>query len=130
VQGDNRKNDKRGRLSVKELRDIVQEGNAIYANMGNGLSKMSKILAQAESWYAEYQPLLVRCNLINSKPTPAGSLVQLPELKAATDAASWDVALDLEEAQGSSRRWPKKLRIGSSVLPSLRGECGKLGERN
>jgi len=98
--------------------------------MGNGLSKMSKLLAQAESLYTEYQPLLVRCNLINSKPTPAGSLVQLPELKAATDAASWDVALDLEEAQGSSRRWPKKMRTGSSVLPSLRGECGKLGERN
>ena len=87
LDGNNQKSDKRGCFSVKKLLDIVQEGNAIYVNMGNGLSKMSGILSQAESWYVEYQKNLVRCNL-----------VQLSQLKAATHAASSDVALDLEEA--------------------------------
>ena len=84
-------------LSVEQLREIAQKGNAIYANLGNGtMSKINRILAQAEKWLEDYAPLLVRCNFRGAAPRNAG--VEIPELKAAIDAASDDIALDLKEA--------------------------------
>jgi PLU-1-like protein/PHD-finger len=83
--------------TIEQLRKIVQEANSIYANIGNGVSKFQKILAQAESWYKKYYPLFVRCNIRGI--APSNSLVQIHELKTAVSAASSDVSLPLEEGR-------------------------------
>jgi len=84
-------------LSVEQLREIAQKGNAIYANLGNGtMAKINRLLAQAEKWLEDYTALLVRCNFRGAAPRNVG--VEIPELKAAIDAASDDIALDLKEA--------------------------------
>jgi hypothetical protein len=96
LEGDNRRNTTRCCLSIEKLRNIVAEGNAIYANMGTATSKMSKILVQAESWYQDHYPLLVRCNLRGTKPSE--SRVEIAELTKAVQAAASDISLDLDEA--------------------------------
>lgn len=96
LEGDNRRNSTRCCLSIDKLRGIVEEGNSIYANVGNATSKMAKILVQAETWYEDYHPLLVRCNLRGEKSS--NSIVEMTELIKAAEAAASDVSLDLDEA--------------------------------
>lgn len=84
-------------LSVEQLRAIVNAGNAIYANLGNGImSKMNRMLAQAEKWQDDFNHLLVKCNIRGTAPPAAR--VEIAELKKAIEAASNDVLLDLTEA--------------------------------
>jgi hypothetical protein len=85
-------------LSIEKLRKIAEEGNSIHANIGNGASKISRILAQAEIWYEQHRPLLVRCNLKESTTHSPRSCVELAELTKAVDSSASDVALDLDEA--------------------------------
>lgn len=94
--------------TIQQLRKIVQEGNSIYANIGSGAPKFSRMLAQAESWYDEYYPLFVRCNIRGT--APANSVVQLKEIKAAVSVASSDVALPLKEAE-ELKKLVKKIEI-------------------
>jgi hypothetical protein len=96
LDGDNRRNSTRCCVSIEKLREIVAEGNAIYANMGSTTSKMSKILVQAESWYEDHHPLLVRCGLRGTKSSE--SRVKVAELTKAVEAAASEVSLDLDEA--------------------------------
>jgi hypothetical protein len=60
LEGDNRRNQRRSCLSIEKLRNITEEGNSVHANIGNATSKISRILAQAESWYEQHKALLVR----------------------------------------------------------------------
>jgi hypothetical protein len=91
LEGDNRKSRTRPRLSIPNLRRIVDEGNSIYVNLGSAGAKMSRILVQAESWLDTHRPILARCN--------AGDKVEVAELLSAVTAANNDVSVDLEEAQ-------------------------------
>jgi hypothetical protein len=60
---DNRKKDSLDSISIPELRQIVQDRKAIHINMGTPMSKIGRILAQADRWYEEYHPLLLRCDV-------------------------------------------------------------------
>jgi len=99
--GDNRRSDQRSCLSMSKLRTIVDEGNIIYANIGNSISKISRILVQAENWYNSHLPLLEHCGLsLDSdivKNSPK-SFIRIHEMSAAVEAARLDVSLDLDEA--------------------------------
>jgi len=99
--GDNRRNDGRSCLSILKLRTIVEEGNAIYANIGSSISKISRILVQAENWYSLHLPLLERCGLSLDREILANSpksFIGIHEMSAAVEAARLDVSLDLDEA--------------------------------
>jgi hypothetical protein len=86
--------------SIEKLRQIVNEMNAIHANIGSISKKMSKILAQAEAWYEQASSLLVRCGLLESNgPDAAGTSVTLDEIVAAVETAEADVSIGLEEAR-------------------------------
>lgn len=95
LEGDSKRN-KRASLSIADLRRIVQEADAIYANLGSTSSKLARILAQAEEWYAAYSPLLVRCNLEGDRTSR--EIVDVSEITAAVDASKSDLSLDLVEA--------------------------------
>lgn len=83
-------------LSLEQLRTIVQAGDAIYANLGSGImSKMNRMLAQAEKWQSDFAHLLVKCN-IGRVASPVAQ-VEMTELKKAISAAADDLALDLTE---------------------------------
>ncbi len=101
LAGDNRKSDQRSCLSISKLRTIVEEGNAIYANIGNSISKISRILSQAENWYTSHLPLLQHCGVTskvdvveNTKKT----YITIQEMSVGVEAAKMDVSLDLDEA--------------------------------
>jgi hypothetical protein len=98
LEGDNRKNQRRSCLSIEKLRQIAEEGISIHANIGNYTSKITRILAQAETWYEQYQHLLVRCNLEGFTNGSPPSCVELSEMTKAVESASSDVSLDLDEA--------------------------------
>jgi hypothetical protein len=85
-------------LSLAKLRKIVEEERSIFANIGNSASKISRILAQAESWYDEHQPLLIRCKLEPSGSKSPQSYVELAEMVKAVESAAADISLDLDEA--------------------------------
>jgi hypothetical protein len=85
-------------LSLGKLRQIVQEGNAIHANIGTATSKSTRILGQAEAWYEKYQSLLVRCKFEESERQPPRSVVDLSEMNKAVEAAAANISLDLDEA--------------------------------
>lgn len=110
----------------------MNQGNAIYVNLGNATSKMSRILAEAEAWYTDHLPLLRLCNLApsseenaqaNSKPT-----VTLEDFSKAADAAKADVSLDLEEAANLRRlldkigQWAEQ---ASLIAPKRSKRTGK-----
>ena len=83
-------------VSIEELRSVVANGNRIFANLGNGATKLTRMLHQAESWYQQYFPLFVRCNLRQETVTiPNTDIVQLSDLKTAIDA--YDLSIPLVE---------------------------------
>jgi hypothetical protein len=102
LEGDNRKNEERGCTSIEQLRNIVEEANAIYVNIGNASSKMCRILGQAETWSLEYAHVLTRCNLLPASldcpKDQSHFFLDIVDLTKAVEAAKSDVALDLEEA--------------------------------
>ena len=101
LAGDNRKSDQRSCLSISKLRTIVEEGNAIYANMGNSLSKISRILSQAENWYTSHLPLLQHCGItstVNVVENTKKPYITIQEMSVGVEAAKMDVSLDLDEA--------------------------------
>lgn len=81
----------------------MNEGNAIYANIGSGIGKMTRILAQAEGWVEAHEPLLLTCNIIPpdaSKMQPLDKRqVTFEKMTEAAEAAASGVALDLDEAK-------------------------------
>lgn len=103
LEGDNRKNQRRSCISIVKLRQIAEEGNSIHANIGTATAKISRILAQAESWYEKHQSLLERCNLEHSQPQSPRSVVQLSEMSKAVESAASSVSLDLDEAMELKR---------------------------
>jgi len=101
LSGDNRRSDVRSCLSMNKLRAFVEEGNAIYANMGNSISKISRVLAQAESWYQSNFLILKCCGIASCTETVNNrlrSFVGIEEMAGAVEAARLDIALDLDEA--------------------------------
>jgi hypothetical protein len=107
LEYDNRRNTERSCLSLATLRQIVDEGNLIYANIGSASGKMSRILGQAESWHEEFGDLLVRSGVSAAPLTtttttttdcPNRLVVTLEEINAAVESAASNVSLDLEEA--------------------------------
>ncbi len=120
LSGDNRKSERRSCLSISKLRTIVDEGNTIYANIGNSISKISRILLQAENWYKSYMPLLQHCGVVSkgdgvANPTKAHVTIQ--EMSDAVDAARMDVSLDLDEAMAlrqilqDSNNWKERVTL-------------------
>lgn len=81
--------------SLKNLRRIVNEGEAIYANLGSGALRISKMLTQAENWHGDFQSLLLKCGIGTTAPPTA--LVEISELRSAMDSARERVFLHLEE---------------------------------
>mmetsp|Transcript_43531 Transcript_43531/g.49071 ORF Transcript_43531/g.49071 Transcript_43531/m.49071 type:complete len:1967 (-) Transcript_43531:117-6017(-) len=101
LEGDNRRNDERGCLSIWTLKTIVQEGNAIYVNIGNATSKISRILLQAEDWYSSHLQLLTRCGLSSDRNVVTDihqPFITIPEMSVAVEAAKVDISVDLDEA--------------------------------
>jgi hypothetical protein len=82
------------------LRQIVDEGNLIYANIGSASGEMSRILAQAESWHDEFGNLLVRSGVSAAPLTMdcPNRLVTLEEINDAMESAASNVSFDLDEA--------------------------------
>ena len=89
-------------MSISQLRAIVDEGNAIYANVGNSITKISRVLVQAENWYRSHSSLLEHCGILSKEHAVENIaktlLTTIPEMSAAVDAARMNVSLDLEEA--------------------------------
>lgn len=98
LEGDNRRNQCRSRLSLAKLRAIVEAERSIFANIGNAACKISRILAQAEVWYEQHHSLLIRCNLESSGSKTGKSHVELAEMEKAVESAAADISLDLDEA--------------------------------
>jgi len=98
LDGDNRRNS-RSCLSIAKLRQIAEEADGIFANLGPAGSKVSRLLASAEKWLEDHTSLLARCSLLgNAASTPATSDVCLSEMVAAVKAAKSDMSIDLKEA--------------------------------
>ena len=91
---DSRKSEARPRLSISKLRQVHQDGNSIFINLGSSATKVSKVLAQAESWLDTYSDLIHRCH--------PGKHVQVSELIDAVNAASAEISVDLDEARNLS----------------------------
>ncbi len=89
-------------MSIRQLRAIVDEGNAIYANVGNSIAKISRVLVQAENWYGSHSSLLEHCGILSRdhavENAPKALFTTIPEMSAAVEAARMNVSLDLEEA--------------------------------
>lgn len=100
---DNRRSLGRSCLSLNTLRTIVNEGNSIHANIGNAIGKMTRILAQADGWVKENEPLLLTCKIIPQEGSTAQPLdkrfVTLEGMTAVSEAAGSEVSLDLDEAK-------------------------------
>lgn len=95
---DNRRSAVRKCLSFEKLRRIVTEGAAIHAQIGNSVTKMARVLAQAEAWFEKNKSLLIRAGIMKVDGNICVGLATLSELSNAAAAASTDVSLDLEEA--------------------------------
>ena len=83
------------------LRQIDREASSIYANMGSAATKIAKILAQAEVWYATYESLLKRCRVIapaDGDGSTGPSTVEISELEQAVIDAQSNVPIDIDEA--------------------------------
>jgi hypothetical protein len=98
LEGDNRKNQRRSCLSLPRLRQIVEEENNIHVNMGKAAAKISRILTQAEVWYAAHTSLLNRFKSISLSNRSPRSNVELSEIEKAAESAASDISLDLDEA--------------------------------
>lgn len=100
---DNRRSLGRSCLSLDTLRTIVDEGNAIHANIGNAIGKMTRILAQADGWVKENEALLLTCKIIPLEGSTVQPLdkrfVTLEGMTAVSEAAGSEVSLDLDEAK-------------------------------
>lgn len=110
---DNRRNEGRSCLSMKTLRRIVDEGNAIYANCGSMTAKMTRILGQAEEWIKEHQPVLLRCSVVENNDDQRAGLenpyTTVQAMNTAVEAAASAVSLDLDEAM-EVKRLAEKVR--------------------
>jgi hypothetical protein len=85
-------------LSLEKLRRIVTEGLSIHAQIGNSVTKMARVLSQAETWFEKNESLLVRAGILKVGGNVCVGLATLTELTNAATAASSDISLDLEEA--------------------------------
>eukprot|EP00934_Nitzschia_sp_Nitz4_P003000 Nitzschia sp. Nitz4//scaffold59_size112058//52291//59043//NITZ4_004109-RA/size112058-snap-gene-0.34-mRNA-1//1//CDS//3329555123//2990//frame0 len=130
--GDNRRNQRRSCLPIADLRKIVQEGDSVYANLGNFTNKMSRILVQAESWYEKYHALLVRCRLqdhVNGDEIDESVNVKVDEMTEAVESAASDVSLDLDEARAVKallsriEKWFERM---SAVSPKRTKRTGRV----
>jgi hypothetical protein len=131
LEGDNRRNQSRSCLSITKLRQIVNEENAIYVNIGNAGLKIARILAQAETWYAEHKSLLERCNAALSGQTSAQPCVNLSDLTKAVESAESDVSLDLDEAVNlkeltqSAKSWFDRVDVAAPKRSKRQGRTGR-----
>ena len=82
-------------VSIEELQTVVASGNAVFANLGSGAVKVSRVLSQAESWYQKHHPLFVRCKLRKGIISLYSDAVKLSDLKNAI--AECDVPIPLVE---------------------------------
>ena len=102
LEWDNRRSRSRESISIAKLRGIVTEAGQIHANLGNALTKIAKVLSQAETWMKKHNSLLHRCGVLGDGQvdyyTKGTRRPTLPEIEAAVKDAKQNVALDLEEA--------------------------------
>jgi hypothetical protein len=101
IDGDNRRKEARKSISIQTLRRIDKEASQIYANMGNSATKISKILAQAETWFSTYKSLLKRCRIVADVDGDSDDLhssVEISELEHSVDEAQSSIPIDIEEA--------------------------------
>jgi hypothetical protein len=78
----------------------VDKGNLIYANIGSTSSKMSRILAQVQSWHDDFGNLLVRRGVSTAPLTMdcPNHLVTLEEINDAVESTASNLSLDLDKA--------------------------------
>ena len=97
LECDNRRNEVRSCLSIDTLKGIVMEGKSIHANIGTGIIKMSRVLAQASAWHQKYLSVLARTGQSQPNDIPPGH-VSIVEMNEAVSAATKEISLDLKEA--------------------------------
>ncbi|GKY97092.1 hypothetical protein MPSEU_000667700 [Mayamaea pseudoterrestris] len=97
IGGDSRRSTERCRLSMEQLRQIVHENDAVFANLGAASSKIARMLNVAEAWYEAHVPLLRRCGLLGKRFADDAN-VSLEELTAAVEASEVDLPIELDEA--------------------------------
>jgi hypothetical protein len=111
-------------MSGQKRAKLVDEGNLIYANIGCSASgKMSRILAQAESWHDEFGNLLVRSGVSAAPLTTdcPNRLVTLEEVNDAVESAASNVSLDLDEALALKdlgeriQRWQDRVLVAAPM---------------
>ena len=73
------------------------EGKSIHANIGTGITKMSRVLAQATAWHQKYFSVLVRTGQIHPNDSPTGH-ISIVEMNEAVSAATREISLDIKEA--------------------------------
>ena len=94
VEGDSRRGC-RPEVPIAVLRESVEKAGAIFVNLGPASLKISKILGQAEKWYAKHGELVEKCQ-IERRGKDKVSLDSLKE--AVQDAEAGIGVLDLKEA--------------------------------
>ena len=128
---DNRRKGNRSCLSIKALREIVGEVNAIHANLGNSAVKINRILTQAESWYEQYGTLVDQCNAAQSGQTCPHLCVAMSEMTNAVAAAEADVSLGLDEALSlkklaeSAKSWLDKIEVAAPKRSKRQGRTSR-----
>jgi hypothetical protein len=72
----------------------------MYASIGSASGKMSRIVAQAESWHDEFGNLFVQSGVSTAPLTMdcPNCVVMLEEINDAMESAASNVSLDLDEA--------------------------------
>ncbi len=88
-------------MSINSLRAFVSDSSQIFAYIGNVTSKLSRILAEAESWYKSHFQLLRRCRIVSDSDSGddvSSPFVKISELEVAVDDAKSRIAIDIDEA--------------------------------
>lgn len=98
MESENKKRGVRSCLSLEKLRHIVAEGTAIHANIGSSVTKLGRVLSQAEGWFENNESLLVRAGVLKVDGKFKVGSVSLSELTNAVSAASANISFELEEA--------------------------------
>lgn len=112
--------------SIQQLQKIVEDGLAINANLGMGVTKFSRILSQAETWYKVHYPLFVRCKLRGT--ADPNTYVDLRELHAATNEGFTDIALALKEVdelknlEKTIESWHHRASLASGQKRQVKGK--------
>ncbi|KAG7373105.1 PLU-1-like protein [Nitzschia inconspicua] len=100
-------------VSIQKLKEMVEEAEQIYVNMGPPACKVAKILSEAKAWYMSHVGLLHRCGLIkgchaNDSDSPLN--VEQTDLEQAVQDAETNVSVEIQEAANLKKILEKTIR--------------------